>query len=50
MVCISKPNVDLKGEEELVKAVIQEAMDKLARFSQILVIKRIGIFIYIEAI
>jgi len=33
IVCISKPNVDLKGEEELVKAVIWEAIDKLAWFS-----------------
>jgi hypothetical protein len=33
IVYISKPNIDLKGEEELVKAVIWEAIDKLARFS-----------------
>jgi hypothetical protein len=50
MACISKPNVDPKGEEELVKAVIWEAMDKLARFSQTSVIKRIGVFVRMEAI
>ena len=48
--CISKPNADLNGEKEPVKAAIWEAMDELAWFSQISVIKRIGVFMRIEAI
>ena len=50
MACISEPNADPKGEEEPVKAAIWEAIDELARFSQILVIERIGVFVRMEAI
>ncbi len=50
MAYILEPNIDLKGEEEPVKVVIWEVIDKLVRFSQILVIKRIGIFVRMEAI
>ena len=50
MACILEPNVDLKGEEEPVEAAIWEAMDRLGWFSQISVIKKIGIFIRMEVI
>lgn len=39
-----------KGEEEPVAAAIWEAMDELARFSQVSVIHRTGIFVRLEAI
>ena len=48
--CIEEPNIDPKKEEEPMEAVIWEAMDGLARFSQASVIDRIGVFVRLEAI
>jgi hypothetical protein len=48
--CIEEPNINPKKEKEPVEAAIWEAIDGLARFSQASVIKRIGVFVALEAI
>jgi hypothetical protein len=50
LACIEEPNSDPDKDEEPVEAAIWNAMAGLARFSQTSVVKRIGIFVRLEAI
>lgn len=50
LACIEEPNTDPDKDEEPVEAAIWSAMAGLARFSQASVVKRIGIFVRLEAI
>jgi hypothetical protein len=47
---VANPDPEKKGEAEPVEVAIWTAMDGLARFSQSLVIHRIGIFLRLKAI
>jgi hypothetical protein len=54
MACIEEPiaELDLRKEQqaELVEVALWEAIDRLARFSQELVISRVSVFMRLEAI
>ena len=47
---VAEPNPRQEQQAEPVEAAMWEAMDRLARFSQTSVIRRIGVFVRLEAI
>jgi hypothetical protein len=47
---VAKPNLRQEQQAKPVKAAMWKATDELLRFSQVSVVRRIGVFVWLEAI